>query len=142
LLTFAGMLATPNKETILFFDGNCNLCNGWVLFVVRYDRSKSILFSPLQSPLGQAILKSLEQSTTKLASVVLQHDGKFYTKSSAVLQLLALMGGLWRISAVFYLAPTVVRDFFYDIVARNRHRWFGTRQQCMVPSAELSARFV
>lgn len=75
-------------------------------------------------------------------SFVYVKNGRFYQRSSAILHVLKDLGGLWKLTAVFLLLPAPVRDFFYNIIARNRYHWFGKRNECMIPTPELKKRFL
>jgi len=132
-----------NDKPILFFDGVCNLCNKWVQFVIRNDKKKQIVFASLQSKYGQEAQQELKQQTGSVPdSLVLYHNNKFYTKSSAALKTATLMGGAWPILAIGFILPGFIRNGIYDIVARNRYKWYGKRDECMVPSPGLKARFL
>ncbi|HRO43980.1 MAG TPA: thiol-disulfide oxidoreductase DCC family protein [Flavipsychrobacter sp.] len=129
-------------KSILYFDGVCNLCNRLVIFFIERDKEKKILFASLQSPAGQ---KALEQSAQQLScedSVLLYHDGKYYQKSTAIIKALSMLGGVWRLSLVAYILPVFLRNKLYDFFAKNRYRWFGKKEECMLPTPELRSRFL
>jgi predicted DCC family thiol-disulfide oxidoreductase YuxK len=131
----------PDKPLILF-DGVCNLCNGSVQFVIKHDKESKFLFTSLQSDKGQEILKHLGLKTDNFDSFILLDKGKIYTKSSGVLKEAAILGGWFKIFTIFYLVPTFIRDLFYSFVAKNRYRFFGKKDSCMIPTPELKARFL
>lgn len=131
----------PDKPLILF-DGVCNLCNGSVQFVIKHDKESKFLFASLQSDKGQEILKHLGLKTDNFDSFILLDKGKIYTKSSGVLKEAAILGGWFKIFTIFYLVPTFIRDLFYSFVAKNRYRFFGKKDACMIPTPELKARFL
>jgi predicted DCC family thiol-disulfide oxidoreductase YuxK len=131
----------PDKPLILF-DGVCNLCNGSVQFVIKHDKESKFLFASLQSDKGQEILKHLGLKTDNFDSFILLDKGKIYTKSSGVLKEAAILGGWFKIFTIFYLVPTFIRDLFYSFVAKNRYRFFGKKDSCMIPTPELKARFL
>ena len=133
----------PKDKKIILFDGVCNLCNSSVLFVIRRDKKDLYRFAPLQSELGSRFIASRGIDPTKTDSIILFEPGvAFYTKSSAALKIAQGFGGGWRLLALFEWIPSVISDFFYDIIARNRYRWFGKRDACMVPTPDLQAKFL
>ena len=127
---------------ILFFDGLCNLCNGAVKTVLEHDRRGSLRFASLQSELADRLLRPRGIDPDELQSLVLYHEGQVYTHSTAALQTAKLMGG--PMSLMYYLKvfPRFMRDRVYNFVARNRYRWFGKREACMLPRPEWKARFL
>ncbi len=133
----------PKDKKIILFDGVCNLCNSSVLFVIRRDKKDLYRFAALQSDLGKEFVASRGIDTTKTDSIILiEPDLAYYTKSSAALKIGRGFGGGWKLLALFEWIPPVIRDFFYDIVAKNRYRWFGRREACMIPTPELQAKFL
>jgi len=132
-----------NDPPVLLFDGVCNLCNGAVAFVIRRDPRARLRFAPLQSPAADALLASLGVARDRLPdSFVLVEDGRVHVRSTAALRVARRLRFPWPLLAVFLLVPRWLRDPVYDLVARNRYRWFGRREACMVPTAELRARFL
>lgn len=125
---------------VIYFDGVCGLCNGFVDFVIRHDRREAFSFSPLQSDYARANLPS--QFTQDLKTIVVQIDGKIYKKSEAVLKVLATMGPPWSFVGIFKLLPASVADAAYDMVAENRYRIFGKKESCRLPSPEERRRFI
>ncbi len=130
----------PNK--ILLFDGVCNLCNGMVQFVLRNDKNEGTLFSSLQSEVGQQILKVNDLHPTEFNSIIYYRNKKLLFKSTAVLNLLKDMGGIWPLFFPLIYIPTSIRDFIYDGIAKNRYRWFGNTESCMLPLPEYKNRFI
>jgi predicted DCC family thiol-disulfide oxidoreductase YuxK len=131
----------PDKPLILF-DGVCNLCNGSVQFIIKHDKQSKFLFTSLQSEKGQAILTHFGLKTDDFDTFILLDKGEIYTKSSGVLREFAILGGWFKIFTIFYLVPTFIRDLFYSFVAKNRYRFFGKKEYCMIPTPELKARFL
>lgn len=128
---------------VLLFDGVCNLCNGAVAFVIRRDARARFRFAPLQSPAADALLASLGVSRAGLPdSFVLVEDGRVHLRSTAALRVARGLRFPWPLLGVLLVVPRFLRDPLYDFVARNRYRWFGKRDECMVPTAELQARFL
>ncbi|MFT4668417.1 MAG: putative DCC family thiol-disulfide oxidoreductase YuxK [Patescibacteria group bacterium] len=133
-------MAQPHP--ILLFDGVCNLCNQSVQFVIRKDPAGLIHFAALQSEQGKALLQKHKLSPDSLDTVVLVMNGKAYTRSSAALQVLRLLGLPWSLLSVFLFLPKGFRDFVYNYIAKNRYRWFGREESCMMPSPDLKNRFL
>ena len=136
-------MSTTASATILF-DGVCNLCNGFVQFVIRHDPRGHYRFAALQSKLGRALLAAHGQVAPASGpeSVVLLEGGQLYSHSAAVLRIAGRLGGIWRLAAVGWLLPTRWRDALYRYVARHRYQWFGRQESCWLPTPELRARFL
>jgi len=132
----------PITGPVVLFDGVCNLCNGSVQFIINRDPHNRIRFAALQSRFSQHYLQSLGIPSDAGESIVLIKNGRFYQRSNAVLEISRLMGGLWPMLYIFKIIPSFIRDWIYNWVARNRYRWFGRKDHCMIPSPALSARFL
>lgn len=133
----------PKDKMIILFDGVCNLCNASVLFVIRRDKKDIFRFAPLQSELGKEFVRTRGIDTSITDSIILiEPDVAYYTKSSAALQIGKTFGGVWKLLTILEWVPRVIGDFFYDIIAKNRYRWFGRKDQCMVPTEELQGKFL
>ena len=130
------------EKDLVLFDGVCNLCNGFIQFVIKRDKNKRFMFAPLQSKAGEEVLKNLGKSTDEFDSMLFVVDGRPMLKSSAVLHIMRKLGGLWSLSYGFIIVPRFLRNWVYDIVASNRYRVFGKRDACMIPTPELKARFL
>jgi predicted DCC family thiol-disulfide oxidoreductase YuxK len=114
-----------------------------VQFVIRHDKQKRFLFASLQSAAGKKALTDIQQQTGKTPdSLLLFYKGKYYIKSSAVLKTAGLLGGMFGLLAIGYIFPAFLRNAIYDIVAKNRYRWFGKKDECMIPTPELKSRFL
>lgn len=125
---------------VIFFDGVCGLCNGFVDFIMKVDKKGIFQFSPLQSEYAQ---KNLPQEFVKdLDSVVVEIDGKKYRKSKAVFAVLKKLGGLWGIVGVVGMLPESLLNKGYDLVAENRYKLFGKKETCRLPTPEERARFI
>lgn len=121
----------------------CNLCNRTVQFIIRNDKRKIFHFAPLQSERGEALLSRIEQERGKRPdSVILLYKDKYYLRSSAVLKVAALLGGRMLLLMPGYILPAFIRDAIYDAVAGKRYKWFGRKDECMIPTPELKARFL
>ncbi len=128
--------------SLVLFDGVCNLCNASVQFLLRQDTAEKFLFASLQSNTGQKTLAQYGLDSATIQSVVLIHHDQAYTKSSAALRLAWILGGVWSLAYIFIIVPKFLRDAVYDVVARNRYRWFGKSDTCWLPTAALKARFL
>ncbi len=126
---------------IVFFDGYCSLCNFWVDWVMRLDRTKSIQFASLQ---GQTAFERLKRSPGPDApdTVLYLRDGQLFERSSAVLRILGDSGSPWRMARIFLGVPRAIRDAIYGIIAKHRYQWFGKRETCRIPTAEERERFL
>jgi predicted DCC family thiol-disulfide oxidoreductase YuxK len=131
----------PEKPLVLF-DGVCNLCSTSVQFIIKHDPAGKIMFCSLQSERGQAILAYLGMKTDSFDTFVFIENGKAYTRSAGVLREISYFSGFWRYLSIFRFIPRPIRDFLYNIVARNRYRWFGKKDSCWLPTPELKARFL
>ena len=131
---------------LILFDGVCNLCNGFVQFVIRHDPAGRFRFAALQSAAGQAVLAAHGLDANAIAtepdSVLLELDGRLYSHSGAVLRIARELGGPWRLLLAGYMLPRPWRDAAYRFVARHRYRWFGRQESCWLPTPELKARFM
>ncbi|TVT41928.1 thiol-disulfide oxidoreductase DCC family protein [Hymenobacter setariae] len=139
-------MSTTAQPTILF-DGVCNLCNGFVQFVIRHDAAGRFRFAALQSAAGQALLVAHGQQDVAATaadpdSVVLVEGGRVYTHSTAVLRIIGHLGALGRMAQVGWLLPRAWRDALYRYVARHRYQWFGQQESCLLPTPALRARFL
>ncbi len=130
----------PNGTYVLF-DGVCNVCNGWVQFIIKRDPKAVFRFASLQSDEAQQLLKAHNEEAT-LDSIVLVDNGKVDTESTAILKILGKLPGAWKLLSVFRIVPMPLRDGFYRWFARNRYRWFGKQESCMLPTPEIRARFL
>lgn len=137
-------MSNPKAEIhpIILFDGVCNFCNYWVNFAIRHDQSQKLRFSPLQGKTAQELLPSYQIDTTQLKSVIIIDNGKVYSQSSAALRICKHLDGGWKIFYGLIIIPKFIRDAIYNIIARNRYKWFGKKETCMVPTPEVKARFL
>jgi predicted DCC family thiol-disulfide oxidoreductase YuxK len=132
----------PQQSAIILFDGVCNLCNGFVQFVIRKDNTNRFRFAALQSETGLALLRSLPQAGRDIDSVVLIEKGRYYQQSDAALRILRHLRGGWPLLYGLVILPPFFRDRIYAWIAKNRYRWFGHREACMLPTPELKAKFL
>jgi len=130
-----------NKALVLF-DGVCNLCNGSVLFILKRDPGQVFLFSALQSKFAHEQLVARGLDPDKLHSIIVLDGEKVYQRSRAALEIARRLSGLWPILYIFIVIPPFIRNWIYDLIAANRYRWFGRRDQCMIPTPQLKSRFI
>jgi predicted DCC family thiol-disulfide oxidoreductase YuxK len=126
---------------VILFDGVCNLCNAAVRTVVRYDDAGVFRLAPLQSPVGQELLRRHDLPTANFDSVVLVEDGAIHTRSAAALRVCRQLGLPWSLLSPLLAVPAPLRDPFYDLVARLRYRVFGRTDECQIPTPEVRERF-
>lgn len=131
-----------NHNFVLFFDGECNLCNNAVQFVIDRDKKSKIKFAPLQSQIAKNTLPPQKNDETYIDSLVFIEKSKIYFKSSAALHVAKNLDGLWPIVFAFILLPKSIRDFIYDYIAKNRMKWFGRSVYCRVMTDDLRDRFL
>ncbi|AIF67369.1 thiol-disulfide oxidoreductase DCC family protein [Terribacillus saccharophilus] len=130
-----------DNQAIILFDGVCNLCNNSVQFIIRHDKDAYFKFASLQSDFGRQ-LKEAKQIPNDVDSIILVENGKVYMQSSAILRIARHLDGAWKLAAAALFIPRPIRDIIYRYVARNRYRWFGRQDQCMLPSPDLKERFL
>lgn len=130
------------EHDILLFDGVCNLCNSSINFIIKRDPDLHFRFAALQSDYGQKKLKELGFNQGEFDSLVLLSKGNVYRKSSAALRVAKELTGLWPMLYIFILIPPFIRHAVYDIIGKNRYRWWGKRDSCRMPTPELRQRFV
>jgi predicted DCC family thiol-disulfide oxidoreductase YuxK len=137
------MQTLPKNKKIILFDGVCNLCNSWVQFVIKNDKKDAFRFVALQSDLGQEIIHYIGIGSQNIDSIILyQPTVAYYYKSSAVLEIAKILGGIYSLVWIFKIIPKDVRDAMYDYIAKNRYKWYGKKESCMIPTPEIKAKFL
>jgi predicted DCC family thiol-disulfide oxidoreductase YuxK len=127
---------------VILFDGVCNFCNAGINFIIKQDKKKVFRFAALQSEAGQQLLRNHQLPTEGFESFVLLENGKAYQKSAAGLRVYGKLPWYWKWTQLAWIAPKFIRDAVYDFIARNRYKWFGKKDACMVPSPEIRSRFL
>ena len=127
---------------IVVFDGQCLLCNGWVQFLLRHDRSQRIRFASIQSAVGQQLLARAGLRVEGLQTLLVIDGERSWQHTAAILRVLHALGWPWRLAWVGWLVPAPLRDALYRWVARNRYRIWGRSATCMLPAPEHRARFL
>ena len=128
--------------SLVLFDGVCNLCNGFVQFVVARDPGGRFQFGALQSASARRVLELHDTPAPLPDAIVLVDDGQLFTRSTAALRIARRLTFPWPLAYAFIAVPRPLRDGIYDLVARHRYRWFGKRDHCMVPTPALRSRFI
>ena len=126
----------------MLFDGMCNLCNGAVRFIMKYERNKELKFSSLQSDTGKRLLKDYSHIIINSDSIVYIYNGNAYTESDAAIKIASYLKYPWSLLNTVRFLPESLTNFIYRIIARNRYRIFGRRDSCMVPDEKELDRFV
>ncbi|WP_337446688.1 thiol-disulfide oxidoreductase DCC family protein [Bacillus cereus] len=130
-----------NTERIVLFDGECNVCDRSVQFIIKRDPIGLFKFASLQSDIGKELLNKYN-APNDLSSLVLIENNNCYLKSSAALRVTKNLKGAWKLLYLLLVVPKPLRDYFYSIMAKNRYKWFGKKDSCMLPSPEVRKRFL
>ena len=133
----------PKDKKIILFDGVCNLCDSAVQMISKHDKKDVFRFVALQSDLGQKIIKHLGIDTQKIDSIILYQPGfAYYYKSEAALEIAKNLGGIFYIASQFSVLPTSFTNRIYDYIAKNRYKWYGKKEACLIPTKEIQAKFL
>jgi predicted DCC family thiol-disulfide oxidoreductase YuxK len=130
------------QNPIILFDGICNLCNSSVQFVLKHDKQGIFRFASLQSEAGRLLLQKNNLPQSNFNSFVLIQDDKVYLKSTAALKVAKQMSGATKYLYTFIVVPAFIRDAVYNVIAKNRYKWFGKKESCMIPTPALQSRFL
>lgn len=128
-------------DKIIMFDGECNFCDKSVQFIIRRDPKACYKFASLQSEAGRTLLKQF-QVPVDMDSFVFIDGDQYYTQSSAALRVCKHLKGFWKLAYALLVVPKPIRDYLYGIIAKNRYKWFGKKDSCMLPSPEIRNRFI
>ena len=133
-----------SAQRIILFDGICNFCNRWVNFIIRHDKKGKIKLAALQSEAGKRILKenNLAQLIDNMDTFIFIDEEKNYTRSSAGIRIAKYLNGGWKLFFVFIIVPKFIRDGVYNWLAKNRYKWWGKRNECMIPTQDVKERFL
>ncbi|MEK4302161.1 thiol-disulfide oxidoreductase DCC family protein [Oceanobacillus sp. FSL W8-0428] len=126
---------------LILFDGECHICDGFVQFILNRDKENQFLFTSLQSEAGEFIQKNY-QVPENIDSVLFIDGDKVYIKSDAALNILQKLTFPWKMLIAGKILPYFIRDALYDFIARNRHKWFGKKQTCRLPTAQERKKFI
>ncbi len=130
------------EKSIILFDGVCNFCNAGINFIIRQDKKKIFRFAALQSRAGQQLAEEHNLPKKDFDSFILIENGKVYNRSTAGVKVYNKLPWYWKWTQVFWIVPKFIRDGVYDFIARNRYKWFGKKEVCMIPTPELRSRFL
>lgn len=130
-----------HTQSVIFFDGLCNLCNGAVQFVIERDQKNAFHFASLQSDFAKLELQNFDVDLSQMSSFILLENGKLYQKSTAALRVTKKLNSLWPLLYAFIIVPPFIRNGVYNYIAKNRYKWFGKKESCWVPTPELKNRF-
>jgi len=137
------MIELPKNKQLILFDGVCNLCNSWVIYVIKRDKNDVFRFAPLQSDIGKEIIKIYKIDISKTDSILLYSNEKGLSyKSTAVLKIINGLGFPQNLMSLFFIVPTFIRNWVYDFIAKNRYKWYGKKDFCMIPTPELKSKFL
>lgn len=137
------MLNIPKDKKIIIFDGLCNLCDASVQKIIKHDSKDIFRFVASQSTLGQEIIKYLGIDTTKTDSIILYQPGvAYYYKAEAAFEIAKDLGGVFVFGGLISWLPNTILNAMYDYVARNRYKWYGKKEACMVPTKEILNKFL
>ena len=136
------MEGLPKNKKIILFDGDCNLCDSSIQLIIKNDSKDVFRFVALQSELGKKIITYTGIDTTQIDSIILYEPGKaYYYKAEAALRIAKELRGWYLLLGYFsFLGKTL--DFIYDFIAKNRYKWYGRKELCLIPSPELKAKFL
>ena len=135
------MIDLPKNKKIILFDGICNLCNSAVAIVIKQDKKNTFLFAAIQSKKGKEIVDYLEIDIVKI-------DGKargiitYEVKSTAAIKIMNDFGQFWQLTKLLWVFPKGFRNQVYDFIAKNRYKWFGKKEACMIPTNDLKEKFL
>ena len=137
------MINIPEQKQLILFDGICNLCNSSVQYVIKHDSKDKFMFTALQSEVGQQIIKEYNIDTAKTDSILLYTpEVGISSKSMAALKIAFQLGFPNNLLCVFFIIPPFVRNYVYDYIAKNRYKWYGKKESCMIPTHELKSKFL
>jgi predicted DCC family thiol-disulfide oxidoreductase YuxK len=133
----------PKNKKIILFDGVCNLCEKSVQLIIKNDKNDNFRFVALQSELGEKIINYINIDRSKTDSIILYEPGyAYYYKSKAAFRIAIYLGGFYSIISLFRFFPVFLTDGIYDYIAKNRYKWYGKKDQCMIPTKEILNKFL
>jgi predicted DCC family thiol-disulfide oxidoreductase YuxK len=131
-----------DSRHIVIFDGVCNFCNGAVNFIIKRDPTGRFWFTPMQSPIGQELIERYGADVAGIDTFLLVKEGRCFKRTDAALEITKDLKGYWYMFRVLKVFPQQFRDYFYRLFARNRYKFFGRRETCMVPTEGDRRRFL
>ena len=136
------VLNLHSEHPIILFDGVCNLCNSTVNFVIKRDKNSTFRFAHLQSETARSLLEKHQLDGKGVDSIVYIENDRVYIKSIAVLKILRHLKQPYPLLYIFIIIPPFMRNAAYNLIAKNRYKWFGKSDNCIVPTVELKERFL
>ncbi|AXT20120.1 DUF393 domain-containing protein [Flavobacteriaceae bacterium AU392] len=137
------MIEIPEHKKLILFDGVCNLCNASVLYVIKRDKKDVFMFAPLQSDIGKQLIQKYNLDISKTDSILLYNPKKgLFSRSTAALKIASHLGIPTSLLSIFLILPSFIRNWVYDYIAKNRYKWYGKKDQCMIPTPELKSKFL
>lgn len=136
---------TNNNEhdsAVVLFDGVCNFCSASIHFIIKHDNKNYFKFATLQSEKAKALVSNFNVSISTNNSILLIEKNKIYNKSTAALRIAKKLNNGYSLLYIFIIVPVFIRNAIYDYVAKNRYKWFGKKEVCMLPSAEIRSKFI
>ncbi len=135
-------MSNHQQHKVILFDGVCNLCNASVNLIIRNDKKDRFRFAALQSEIGQEYTSKFNIDTSQTDSILLIDKDKCYIKSTAALYITKSLSGGYPLLFSFIIVPNFIRNWVYDVIARNRYKWYGKKETCMIPTSELKKKFL
>lgn len=133
----------PKDKKIILFDGICNLCESSIQFIIKRDKKDTFRYVAIQSEIGQKIIKHIGIDTSKTDSIILYLPGRaYYYKAEAALLIAKDLSGFYSILGYLSFIPNNLKNLIYDYIAKNRYKWYGKKESCMIPTPELKAKFL
>lgn len=133
----------PQNKKIILFDGVCNLCDASVQFIIKHDKKDVFRFVAIQSEMGQNIIQYLGIDTSKTDSIILyEPDIAYYFKAEAALRIARELNSWHKILYLFIIIPDFMKNSVYNFIAKNRYKWYGKKEACMLPTTELKGKFL
>ena len=132
----------PRGKKVILFDGVCNVCDGFVQFILKRDKKAEYYFASLQSDIAKQLMEKHNVQVEELSTVVLINGNQVYTHSDVPLVVAKSLGGIYPLFSIFKVLPKGFRNKIYDWVARNRYKLFGKKEACMLPKPEWHSRFL
>ena len=137
--TLSELKELSKANPIIAFDGVCNLCNGFIQWLIKRDNKKQFRYTTLQSNVGEILIENIDVDGD---SVILVHKEKIYVLSDVGLKCMQILGGGWTVLYGLIIFPKSFRDFVYKWISKNRYKWFGKSDVCMVPDASIKSLFI
>ena len=137
------MIGLSKNKQLILFDGVCNLCNASVQYVIKHDKNNVFMFAPLQGKTGQLIIEKYKINPSKTDSILLYNQEKGVVhKSTAALKISSKLGFPTNLFSGFLIIPAFIRNWVYDFIAKNRYKWYGKQNECMIPTESLKSKFL